>query len=81
MKSGRFLSEGPLSGDKMPSVSATSVHHAQIPSDEASHLDVRHDGNGSGDPRTNVARRFMQMLRAHDRARLKKFATRPGQAR
>jgi hypothetical protein len=35
-------------------------------------------GNGSGELRAAVSQRFMSMLRAHDRARLKLLSDNPG---
>ena len=38
---------------------------------------LMHNAKGSSDVRSNVARRYMHMLRGHDRARIKVLSTYP----
>jgi len=83
MKSGSFVSENLLGGDKVQRVPATLTHgpNALMSIGEGSHLVGRHHGNRSGDLRSFVAGRFMHMLRAHDRVRVKVLASHPTQVR
>lgn len=73
MKSGSFVSESLLGGDKTQSGPATLAHRSNASTSigEESNLVGRHEGNRPGDLRSFVAGRFMHMLRGHDRARMK----------
>jgi hypothetical protein len=83
MKNGSFVSENPSASDKLQSVAATLMHvsNSSMSSGQEGALVGRHNGNGSGELRSTVARQFMHMLRGHDRARMKVLATHPTQAR
>jgi hypothetical protein len=83
MKSGSFVPENLLGGDTSQTVPGIlpGSSNANMPIGQSSRLVGRHDGKRAGDLRSIVARRFMRMLRAHDRARMKVLATHPTQAR
>lgn len=73
MKSDSFVSENLLGGATLQTGPATLLgrSNATMHIGERSHLAGGRDGKRSGDLRSLVARRFMRMLRAHDRARIK----------
>ena len=75
MTTGSFLSVG----DKVPSMSTTLMHSPNTPLslEKRSGLFGTKDGKRPADLRSLVARRFMQMLQVHDRARKEVLATHP----
>ena len=81
MKNGSFVSENPLGSDQSVAATLTHVSNSSMSSGQEGPLVGRHNGNGSRDLRSTVARQFMHMLRGHDRARMKVLATHPTQAR
>ena len=83
MKSESIVPESLLDGDKMQSVPATlpDRSNGSMPIGDESHLVGSHEENRAGDLRSFVAGRFMHMIRAHDRTRMKVLATHPTQAR
>lgn len=83
MNSGSFLSENFLGGDRTRGVSATLTHspNRSMSFERRSSLVGSQDGKRPADLRSLVARRIMQMLQVHDRARKEVLATHPTPAR
>jgi len=73
MKSDGFVPENLLEGNTLQTgpVGLPGRSNSTMHSGGRSHLVGARDRKGSGDLRSTVARRFMRMLRAHDRARMK----------
>ena len=76
MESGSFVRKNLSRDNRRESVAATPAHRgsAEMPTGKRNRLVERQHGSRSGDLRSTVARRFMRMLRAHDRARVELLA-------
>lgn len=83
MKSGSFFPENLLGSAKAQVLPMTLTNPANISTAiaETSRPVDSQDGHSSGEVRSTVARRFMQMLQVHDRARREVLATHPTPAR
>ena len=82
MKSASSVSEVLLGGDNVRSFPTTLPSRRSASNYRGKRsYSVGHNGDRPGDVRSILAGRFMHMLRAHDRARMKILATHPTHAR
>lgn len=79
MKGNGSVSKSLLRNENMQNVPAPLPPRSGRAIEEGSQSVGRHNGNGSTDIRSTVARRYMYMLRGHDRARMKVLSGYPTQ--
>ncbi len=81
MKSGSFVPGTSTDGNVIERDTASIGLSNASPAGERSARLGDHDPHPNGDLRSVVARRFMGMLRSHDRARMESLAAHPPQAK